>query len=297
MIDNDNNLSHIIVYVDKKVPETDIRAFCTNIKCEDPGLGFTYLSYDNQSDTNPVNLINSAKESPRSLFIITDSKAALDVALDSGIACAAYSQAVTGGNDLSRALYCIEDIEYMDLNRIRRMWQRHYCIPWTIAVTDRLVIREQTEDDLDSLYEIYEDDEIKKFVEPLYEDRKMEQQYIRDYIANQYRFHEYGLWAVIQKETGTLIGRAGFSFREGYDIPELGYVIGRKYRNTGYAKEALCAIVSYGMEELGLREYMAFTDSRNKASVKLLESLGFAKSGCDNIMGRLHDMYLLTLGQ
>lgn len=297
MIDNDKNPSHIIVYVDKTVPKRGIRAFCTNIKCEDPGLGFTYLCYDNQSDTDPVNMFNSSKESPRSLFIITDSKAALDAGLDLGIACAAYMQKSGENRDLSRALYCIEDIEYMDLKRIRRMWQRHHGIPWTIAVTDRLIIREQTEDDLDALYEIYDDDQIRRFVEPLYEEREAERRYLRDYIANQYRFHEYGLWAVTKKDDGELIGKAGFSVREGYDIPELGYVIGRKYRNAGYAKEALSAIVSYGKEELGLSEYMAFTDSRNEASVKLLKSLGFVPGGCDNIMGRLHDRYLLTLGQ
>ena len=145
--------------------------------------------------------------------------------------------------------------------------------------------------------EIYDDDEIRRFVEPLYKDRRAERQYIRDYIANQYRFHEYGLWAVTLKESGELIGRAGFSVREGYDIPELGYVIGRKYRNSGYAKEALRAIVTYGKEELGLYDYMAFTDSRNEASVRLLKSLGFVPEGCDNIMGRLHDRYFLTLEQ
>jgi RimJ/RimL family protein N-acetyltransferase len=195
------------------------------------------------------------------------------------------------------ALYCIEDIEFMDYDRINRMWMRHHGIPWTITVTGRLIIREQTEDDLAGLYGIYDDDEIRKFVEPLYEDREKEREYMRDYIANQYRFHEYGLWALTLKDGGELIGRAGFSVREGYDIPELGYVIGRDHRRRGYAAEALGAIMDYGREELGLCEYVAFCDSANTASARLLESLGFSRSGSDQIMGRIHDRYLLTLKQ
>ena len=297
MAERDTELSHIIVCVDKRVPERDISAFCTNAKSEKPGLGFTYLCYDNQSDEDPINLINSVIEKPDSLFIITDSKAVLMEAAGRGIACAALSTDMNAPEDLMSALYCIEDIEYMDLSRINRMWMRHHGFPWTITVTDRLIIREQTEEDLNRLYEIYDDEEIRRFVEPLYEEYEKEREYLLDYIANQYRFHEYGLWALTLKDGGELIGRAGFSVREGYDIPELGYVIGRDYRGRGYAKEALCAIMDYGKEELGLCEYMAFCDRENTASVRLLESLGFSRSGRDEIMGRMHERYLLTLRQ
>ena len=150
---------------------------------------------------------------------------------------------------------------------------------------------------MDSLYNIYDDEEILRFVEPLYEDREKEEQYMRDYIDNQYRFYEYGLWALTLKDTGELIGRAGIGSREGYDIPELGYVIGKRFREKGYAAEALRAIIEYGCEELGLDRFMAFTSANNIPSVKLLKRLGFSYAGYDEIMGRLHDMYLLTKTQ
>ena len=99
------------------------------------------------------------------------------------------------------------------------------------------------------------------------------------------------------RETGKLIGRAGFSLREGYDIPEIGYIIGKRYRRAGYAKEALNAMIGYGRNELGIDEYMAFSSDRNKASVELLKSLGFCRKGQAEIMGRMHGMYILTKQQ
>ncbi len=294
-------LSHIIVYVDKKVSSDDISAFCTNIKSEEPRMGFTYLCYDNRSDRSAadpvVNLINSLPDGPGSLFIITDRGDLLRDATGTGIACAALGGTDAGTPWPDHVLYCIEDIGFIKLSVIRRMWQRYHGIPWTIADTDRLIIREQEMSDLDSLYDIYDDEEAAKYVEPLYKDRKREEEYLRDYIDNQYRFYEYGQWALVLRETGELIGRAGFSQREGYDIPEIGYIIGKKYRRAGYAKEALNAIIGYGRNELGIEEYMAFSSDRNKASVELLKRLGFCRRGQAEIMGRMHGMYILTKQQ
>ena len=295
------NLSHILLIVNKTVPEEDISSFCTNVRSDNPDTELTYLCYDNQVGRDPgdlsVNLTNSLPEERRSLFMITDSGEAAQFAEENDIACAALDTGNGSDARLSKLLYCIEDIGYMTFARVNRMWQRHHGIPWIIKETDRLIIREQILSDIDALYEIYDDDETRKYVEDLYEDRKAEERYLRDYIDNQYRFHEYGLWALTLKDTGELIGRAGIGIREGYDIPELGYVIGKKYRRMGYAAEALAAIISYGREELGLFEYMAFTSRKNTPSVRLLEKLGFSRSGKDVIMGREHDMYLLTLGQ
>ena len=292
-------LSHIILIVNKTVSKEDLSSFCTNIRSENPGTELTYLCYDNltpcSADDLSVKLTNSLQKGTDQLFMITDSGEAAQFSEDNDIACAALGS----GDDprLRKLLYCIEDIGFMTFERINRMWQRHHGIPWIITETDRLIIREQVLSDIDGLYEIYDDDETRRYVEDLYEDRKAEEKYLRDYIDNQYRFHEYGLWALTLKDTGELIGRAGIGIREGYDIPELGYVIGKKYRRKGYAGEALRAIISYGSGELGLDEYMAFTSPKNTPSVRLLEKLGFSRSGKDVIMGREHDMYLLTLGQ
>ncbi|MCR5591075.1 MAG: GNAT family N-acetyltransferase [Lachnospiraceae bacterium] len=276
-------------------------AFCTNANPENVGIRFTYLSYDNQfpgDDTRLLeNLIKSVAEDTDRLFIITDTEAATEYARGSGIACAALLTPYNRSCAFSQVLYCIEDISQIPLYRVVRMWQRHHGIPWTITVTDRLVIREQTEDDLEGLYRIYADPEASRFTEDLYEDPREEAEYLRKYIENQYRFYEFGLWALTLKENGKLIGRAGISIREGYQIPEAGYIIGKEYRCRGYAEEAMKAIIAYGRSEFGFEEYMAFTKEQNVPSVRLLKSLGFEKRGYDLIMGENHAMYILTKQQ
>ncbi len=298
MDNSTKKLSHIILYVNKNVSEEDISSFCTNVRSENPYIGFTYLCYDNQfsRDENDLsaNLTEALSEDADSLFIITDSGKAIEYATERNIACAALNSQNREDARFKKVLYCIEDIGFMTYFTINRMWQRHHGIPWIIAETKRLIIREQVLSDIDSLYEIYDDSEALKYVEDLYKDRKDEEKYLRDYIDNQYRFYEFGLWALILKETGELIGRAGIGNREGYDIPELGYMLGKRFRRKGYAREALKAIMEYGTAELGFSEYMAFTSRKNIPSVRLLESLGFSPAGNDVIMGREHTMYLLT---
>ena len=298
---NDKILSHIITNVNKNIQNDSFLAFCTNVSSQDPRIRFTYLSYDNQNpgeDINALcNLINSSSENTDSLFIITDSENVTDYAHRMKLACAAVYTPQNRSCSFPSVLYCIEDIEFMSLERIKRMWQRHHRIPWTITETQRLVIREQTPEDLDALYEIYSDADAARYMENLYEDRNEEAAYLRQYIDNQYRFYEYGIWAVTLKDDGKLIGRAGISTREGYDLPEIGYIIGKDYRRCGYAKEAVSAVLEYGREELGLSDYIAFSKTANTASAKLLKSLGFIASGTANIKGGMHRMYILTKQQ
>ena len=297
----DRKLSHIIIDVDKNDAKEPILSFCTNIKSENPEIGFTYLCYDNQIENDDVNclsnMISSQCRNPDSLFIITDSEAVILYTSNNNLASAALYTESNRNCSFSKVLYCIEDIELMSYDRIKKMWQRHFHIPWTITVTDRLVIREQTLDDIPALYEIYSDKEAVKYTEDLYEDAGEEREYLQNYIDNQYRFFEYGIWALTLKESGRLIGRAGLSARDGYDALEIGYILGKPYRGQGYAKEAVTAIIEYAERELDVHDFTAFSKEQNKASTGLLESIGFVRSGRDEIKGGRHIVYSLTKRQ
>ena len=62
-----------------------------------------------------------------------------------------------------------------------------------------------------------------------------------------YRFYNYGIWTVIEKTTGDIIGRAGIENGEyeGRAILELGYLIDRKWQGRGLGKEAARACTEY----------------------------------------------------
>ena len=74
------------------------------------------------------------------------------------------------------------------------------------------------------------------FVEPLY-DYETELEYQKAYIENMYGFYEYGMWLVLSRETGKLIGRAGL------EHDELGYMIAPELWNQGYATEVCRFII------------------------------------------------------
>ena len=160
----------------------------------------------------------------------------------------------------------------MDLTHI---YQRYAKIPWTILETERLRVREMTVEDLKSLYLLYDDEQVQKFVGLLYEDPDEELAYMEQYIETVYPFFGYGMWIVEEKETGMMIGRAGFNFRESYEGMELGYLIGKEFRNKGYATEVCRAIVDYVKEEFHPDEIRSLTTKDNSSSKKVLEKVGF----------------------
>ena len=144
-----------------------------------------------------------------------------------------------------------------------------------ILKTDRLTLREIRVDDVDRLYEIYAGPGITDFIEPLYEDRDEEIVYTRDYIKYQYGFYGYGLWIVVENDTGRIVGRAGLTNRAGYLEAELAYVIEKDRQGRGYAQEALRATIDYARDELYLESLNCFIVPGNDISLHICKKLGF----------------------
>ena len=98
-----------------------------------------------------------------------------------------------------------------------------------------------------------------------------------DYIRYRYPFYEYGMWTVLDKGTGQVIGRAGIEERQigGKAYTELGYVMHCSYRRKGIGFEICQAILDYAKFALYMEEIHAFIHLDNEASEKLLEKLGF----------------------
>lgn len=143
--------------------------------------------------------------------------------------------------------------------------------------TARLYLREQTEEDLERLYQIYSSENITKYMEGLYDDREKELEFTRAYIENMYRFYGYGIWLVCLKENDKVIGRAGLSNRQvdGVNELELGYVIDEEYQGCGYAYEACVAVCKFAKERLCVENLVCFIEKKNLPSIRLAEKLGF----------------------
>lgn len=211
------------------------------------------------------------------------------------------------GEDLSCARYLTEAVQ-ADPVFLERVVRREKGLPWVIAESKRLVIREFVPGDASRVMREAEDTEADAvFCTP---------ELLKSYIRDQYGFYECGMWAVIRKEDGALLGKAGIvpggnggatekagivpgenegatekagivpggnESVPGETILELGYHIFAPYRRQGYGKEACRLILGYvGKEYLtddaGVIVVQARTEPGNTASIRLLRTLGFEQS-------------------
>ena len=94
-------------------------------------------------------------------------------------------------------------------------------------------------------------------------------------------FISFRNFLLLDKETGTTIGKAGFhTWQARHSRAEIGYGIDiESYKRKGLMKEALKAVIHYGYEEMGLYRIEAFAGPANTGSIRLLEGLGFTKEG------------------
>ena len=174
--------------------------------------------------------------------------------------------------------YAFEDPVVLDAEYMERVYRRYAGIPWDILETKRCYLRETIEEDVPAFYKIYSEPSITAYMEDLFEDPEDELAYTREYREKVYEFYGFGIWTVIKKDTGEIIGRAGCTYREGYDDPEIGFVIGVPWQRQGYAEEVCRAIFEYAKEYLGFERIQAFVKEGNAASVRLCEKLGMRET-------------------
>ena len=154
-----------------------------------------------------------------------------------------------------------------------------------ILETSRLVFRHLVPDDLDSLFALYRDPDVKKYIPdaPLtYEEAKEELEWFQN---GHPKYPQLGLWATIHKQTGKFIGRCGLLpwTIDGRSEIEVAYLLAKAYWGQGLGTEAAQAILHYGFEQLRLSRLICLIDRENQASIKVATNIGmtFEKEGKD----------------
>lgn len=210
-------------------------------------------------------------------LIISDQASTILTAYNQQIPCMGYDNPVLEKQDLFKANMLVEGFGEVDYKFLTDVYNRFYNLPITIATTNRIVIREMVVEDLDELYRLYANPEITRFLETLYENREEEIEFTKAYIKHMYGFYGYGMWSLLDKKTGKLIGRAGLNNRDldGEIQIELGYMIGVPYQRQGYAYESCHEILKFAVDKLECFKINCFINHDNEASVSLVKKLGF----------------------
>ena len=149
-------------------------------------------------------------------------------------------------------------------------------IPAKILETKRLILRRLIMDDLESLFALYSDPQIRRYFPEgtlTYEETKEELEWFLNGHPAQ---PQLGLWATILKETGQFIGRCGllpWTIEQRPEV-EVAYLVSKAYWGQGLGTEAAQAIVDYGFERLQLSRLICLIDPANQASVKVARKIG-----------------------
>lgn len=271
-------LEKIYLHSNHSSKQHDLQNLCERIKAS--GIEAALL---------PKETMESIKT--KNVLMVTDSSNLCKSLSKKDFCVVAYLHEENQGEDFCIAPYAIEKIEEVPPSYFEFVYKRYVGLPLTILETKRCVLREITVEDVDALYEIYQGPGITDYMEDLFKDRAKEKEYTRDYIANIYGFYGYGMWVVVQKETGKIIGRAGIEQREEIPGHELGFVIAQPFQRKGYAFEICKAIIEYAKEVLAITKLHCFVKKENKPSLALCRKLGFSYVKSREIRGEVFEEY------
>ena len=148
-----------------------------------------------------------------------------------------------------------------------------------LHVTERLALRRFTLEDLDLLDRMNSDPEVMQYVGGT-KTREETQIVLRDRILGYYDEHPgLGIWATIERSSGTCIGMHLLNHIQGETFIQVGYVLFRDYWGRGYATEMSIALLRHGFMELGLQRIVAITNLPNVASQRVLLKSGLHRNG------------------
>lgn len=155
--------------------------------------------------------------------------------------------------------------------------------------TDRLILRDMQESDLDAMAVISADPKVMHYF-PATQTREETAALIQCIIAHQ-KQHGYSLYACELKSTGEMIGFVGLLYRTrdelaipGMPGTEIGWRLAAKHWNQGYATEAAKAVLRYAFEILDLNEVVSFTAEINQPSIRVMQKIGLTHNPGDDFM-------------
>ena len=146
--------------------------------------------------------------------------------------------------------------------------------------TPRLILRPPVAEDFDGFCHFFADDATMKLIggtaTPPIVWRHMRM------VAGQWALDGFGMFCVLEKATGAMIGRVGPQYPFGWPGREVGWGFLSSSWGQGFALEAAIVCMDYAFDVLGWDSAHHVIDPANAASIKLAQRLGSVNGGpCD----------------
>ena len=163
-----------------------------------------------------------------------------------------------------------------------------------ILETNRLILREFSPEDTDALERVLSDPETMRYYPAPYDRAGVEQWIARN--RERYGNNGVGLWAMLLKSKGELIGDCGITRQEveGEYLYEIGYHLRRDFWGQGLATEAARACRDWGFQRLKTDRLISLIRPENLASRRVAERNGMTIWKETNWRGLPHCVYSIA---
>jgi RimJ/RimL family protein N-acetyltransferase len=163
-----------------------------------------------------------------------------------------------------------------------------------VLETPRLLLREFTPADVDALESVLGDPVAMQYYPAPFSRAEIEEWVRRN--RARYRDCGFGLWAMLLKDSGELIGDCGCALQEveGRNEIEVGYHVRRDLWGYGYATEAARACMEYAFTQLGAERVISMVRPENLSSCRVAEKSGMKREKIIFWRGYDHCMYAKT---
>lgn len=152
-------------------------------------------------------------------------------------------------------------------------------LPTPTLRTARLRLRPFTDADADALFALHSAHVLRYWDSPPWSERARADSFIAK--CQQLADEGTGARVAIDRDfDGAFIGWCALTrWNPGYRSASLGYCLDDAAWGQGYATEAARALLAWAFDTLDLNRVQAETDTRNLASARVLEKLGFVREG------------------
>lgn len=143
-----------------------------------------------------------------------------------------------------------------------------------VLETNRLVLRKLTDCDLPSLKLILQDEAVMYAYNGAFNDDEVTR-WLDKQLLN-YEHYGFGLWAVIEQNSGLFIGQCGLTMQpcKGQEVLEIGYLFRKEFWHHGFATEAATACKVYAFTKLDANVVYAIIRDTNLPSQNVAKRIG-----------------------
>lgn len=145
--------------------------------------------------------------------------------------------------------------------------------------TERLWLRQATQEDAEAIFTVFSDPNVTQFHDLDTFTHVDEAVGVVERRAKGFETGRGIRWGIARKPSNYLIGSCGFTWNKEANGAEVGYELASEFWRQGIMSEALRAILNYGFEVKGVQLVRAEIMLDNVASRSLLKKLGFQSQG------------------